>query len=317
MGEEFTMEDKTEKRLGKVLQYLEEGNPLEAKRELGEIMPYDLESRELLFTSSCCNFWADFLFYKLSPSIEPFERAEKLLEEWKIYRASLAEHEVIYEPTLRAICRGVFSLARGSYLQTPLDKNPVYASEIKSKAGFCFKKLGEFDVAKEFLTTANRLNPHQPSILAELADCYALCGQEKEAKVLFREAFYIDSKRIDIDLLEAPMIRSLIEKIQIEKKFSGDTLKAWIPVYGVLWGIFTVKRSLTFQEVSRLRQEIYALENEYKDPSRKEELMAPRLINLYFWFIDWCLEVGESAPLNEILLKIKILDMEVYNLYCK
>ena len=182
MGEEFTMEDKTEKRLGKVLQYLEEGNPLEAKRELGEIMPYDLESRELLFTSSCCNFWADFLFYKLSPSIEPFERAEKLLEEWKIYRASLAEHEVIYEPTLRAICRGVFSLARGSYLQTPLDKNPVYASEIKSKAGFCFKKLGEFDVAKEFLTTANRLNPHQPSILAELADCYALCGQEKKRK---------------------------------------------------------------------------------------------------------------------------------------
>ena len=36
-------------------------------------------------------------------------------------------------------------------------------------------------------------------------------------------------------------------------------------LYGVLWGIFNIKRELRSQEVGKLRQDIYALENEQKE----------------------------------------------------
>ena len=82
-------------------------------------------------------------------------------------------------------------------------------------------------------------------------------------------------------------------------------------------GVFTMKRSLKFQEISRLKQEIYALENEQKAPMRSSELTVPRLINLYFWLIDFCQANNDSSLVTETLLKIKILDTGVYNLYCK
>ena len=92
----------------------------------------------------------------------------------------------------------------------------------------------------------------------------------------------------------------------------------WIPVYGVLWGIFNIKRELRSQEVGKLRQEIYALENEQKDPSCDFQILTPRLINMYFWLIDHYVQNNDNQRLiNEILLKIKILDTNIYNSYIK
>lgn len=71
------------------------------------------------------------------------------------------------------------------------------------------------------------------------------------------------------------------------------------------------------QEVGKLRQEIYAMENEQKDPSRASRLLVPRLIYKYFWLIDYCQTVNDSQMINEILLKMKILDTNVYNMYVK
>ena len=95
-------------------------------------------------------------------------------------------------------------------------------------------------------------------------------------------------------------------------------LQEWIPVYGVLFGIFTVKRELRSQEVGRLKQEIYAKENESKDPSSDTNILTPRLINLYFWLIDhYVLTNTEQSKINQILLKIKILDPAIYSLFVK
>ena len=92
----------------------------------------------------------------------------------------------------------------------------------------------------------------------------------------------------------------------------------WIPVYGQLYGVFTVKRKLRPTEIARLKQEIYAKENEIKDPSCQTELLTPRLINLYFWLVDYYLSTNEDvSKFNEIVTRIKILDTEIYELYVK
>ena len=38
---------------------------------------------------------------------------------------------------------------------------------------------------------------------------------------------------------------------------------------------------------------------------------------MYFWLIDYCQAQNDSKLINETLLKIKILDTTVYNLYVK
>jgi hypothetical protein len=93
-------------------------------------------------------------------------------------------------------------------------------------------------------------------------------------------------------------------------------LEEWIPIYGVLFGIFTVKRELRAIELGKLKQSIFALENEIRDRPKETGVLIPRLINRYFWLIDHYVNVGESSSrIDETLLKIKILDPSIYERY--
>lgn len=309
------MEKLAETGLKEALSYLENGNPIQAREILEHSLVHELDSRELIFTGKCCIFWQDAVL-ALQDISSPFEQGETILSEWKNFLSAFKQQQEVFEPAVYASCRGAFSLALQSFSRLLDEQEPIQRAEILRKVGLCYKKLGEFDNAKMCLSEANQLQPGQAAVIADLADCYALCGEDKASKVLFREAFYIDFKKVDIDFLDSQLIGRLIEKTE-QKGYFGDCLKAWIPVYGVLWGVFNVKRSMKSREVSRLRQEIYALENEQKDPSRATPYHTPRLLNLYFWLVDYCQSVQDDKLINEILLKIKILDTSIYNLYVK
>ncbi len=309
------MDIQTEQGLKEAFTFLEAGNPSQASKIIQECFIYDSTSSELVFTSNCCNRWIDNIQNVISLE-SPLERGETLLNDWKNFLYYIEAQENVYMPAVHALSRGVFSLALRNFNQLLNEKDHTIKADIYRKTGLCYKKLGEFDNARLCLTQANTLLPGQAPVLAELADCFALCGEDKYAKVLFREAFYIEPKKIDLDYLDSPLIKNLIKKTA-EKGYSGETLLAWIPVYGVLWGVFSIRRNLKPQEVARLRQEIYAMENEHKDPSRDSEILIPRLINKYFWLVDYCQTVNDSRLISEILLKIKILDTDIYNMYVR
>ncbi|MDE5898945.1 MAG: hypothetical protein K2H09_06755 [Treponemataceae bacterium] len=310
------MENQAERTLQKVLLFLEMGNLEEATKALRKHIENNLESRELIFTSECCLFWKSQI-ERLSEIESPFERGETLLSEWRLFLNSIIrQHEKVYEPTFRAVCHGIFSLALQNYTQLLDEQDPILRSELLRKIGLCYKKLGEFDNALQCLAEANMQRQQQAAVIADLADCYALCGDDKAAKVLFREAFFIDCKQVDLDFLDSELIKSLISRIE-EKGISGELLNAWIPIYGTLWGVFTIRRPLKSNEVIKLRKEIYALENEMKLPVRGKEFQTPRLLNMYFRLIDHCQERNDRELLNETLLKIKILDAAVYNQYVR
>ena len=149
-----------------------------------------------------------------------------------------------------------------------------------------------------------------------MADCYSLCGEDRIGKVLFREAFFQNPEAIDLNFLDSQLIKCLVKNIQDKKGYTGKQLLYWIPVYGVIGGIFNIKRPLSSLEVARLAKNIYQMENEYKDPSCNEEILVPKLLNSYFWLIDHYVLTHESVPkINEILLKIKILDSQIYEAY--
>ena len=310
------MDFQTEAELKVALGFLQQGNPLEAQKIISSLFEHDLESTELMYSNKCCIFWIDSI-KRLKSMNDPFERSENILLEWKNFQDYISRESAPYEPAMYAVQRGFFKNALEEYKKMLDEKDPLQKAEIYKKTGICYKKLGDFENARAFLKEANDIYPNLSSVLAELADCYSLCGEDKFGKVLYREAFFKDPDSIDLDFLDSELIKCLIEKTK-SKGYSGKQLLYWIPVYGVLSGVFNIKRELTSQEVARLKKDIYAMENEIKDPSCNSEILIPRMLNCYFWLMDhYDLANENQAKINEVLLRIKLLDTSVYEMYIK
>jgi len=309
------MNIQTEKGLKEALTFLESGNPDQCHAVIAPLFDSDLESPELMYTTQVCTFWSG-TFKNLRTMENSFERGELLLNEWKLFVPHMAKYKE-YSPAFYAIQKGIFTLALDYYLKLFDQPASKFKAEIYKKAGMCYKKLGSFENATRCLTDANAQNPGQASILAELADCFSLCGNDKNAKVMFREAFFLDPEQIDTDFLDSGLIRSLTDKLS-EKNYHGKILNEWIPVYGVLWGIFNIKREMSSQEIAKLKQDIYSMEMERKNPACNDDILIPRLLKSYFWLIDqYVMSHSMDAQINEILLKIKILDKNIYDLYVR
>ena len=302
----------SDEELSKAYSFLEQGDIPQARKILTDMLEYDLENQEVKFAVWCCSFWSGYM--RIFPSLDAYERGEGLIAQWRTFIPLLKKQEPV-ERTLFALQKGIFTLALQNFSALLDDQFPQQQAQIRCKVAFCYKKLGKYEVALDTLKDRNTLS--DPAVLAEMADCYALCGEDKKAKVLFREAFFIDAQKIDIDLLDSELICCLIRLVQ-KKGYTGAALQEWIPVYGVLYGIFNVKRELRSNEVGLLKQDIYARENELRDPSCNASVMTPKLINMYFWLIDHYVRIGNSSEkINEILLRIKILDRNIYDLYVK
>lgn len=310
------MEIQTENGLKEALKLLEKGDPVNAQKIISALFEKELECPELMYTTFCCTFW-DRTISSLKDIENPYERGELLLTEWKSFLNYISKQQDEYKPAFFATQTGIFNLALKNYSALIENATQSQKAGLFLKAGMCYKKLGAFEKASACLTEANNMLGGQADVLAELADCYSLCGNDRNAKVLFREAFFVAPDKIDLDFLDSGLIRSLIDKLEC-KKFSKRVLAEWIPVYGVLWGIFNVKRELSSQEIGKLKQDIYAMENENKNPSCDSEILVPRLLKSYFWLIDqYVMKNDMDAQINDVLLKIKILDSSIYAMYVK
>lgn len=306
----------SEEDLKNAYKHLEKGNLIQARKILDNLVMDNLENAEVTFAIYCCSYWGDFVCHL--PELDLFEQGDGILFKWKSFQKELqTEKKKTFERTLYHVQTGIFTLAYNVFSALENEKNVVQKGEILLNKGICCKKLGKYETALSYLTEAIKFSPSSANTLAEMADCYALCGMERQAKVLFREAFFVDAQKIDLAFLDSELICCLIRTVQ-EKGYVGNALQEWIPVYGVLLGIFNIRRELRGQEVGKLKQEIYAKENENKNPINDSNILTPKLINMYFWLIDHYVQTKDSGrKINEILLKIKIIDRDIYDLYIK
>jgi hypothetical protein len=71
-------------------------------------------------------------------------------------------------------------------------------------------------------------------------------------------------------------------------------------------------------EAGRLRQSIFSMESERDANPARSSLLKPRLLNRYFWLIDHYESSREDpATIEEVLLKIKITDTDIYQRYTR
>ena len=300
------------------LVFLKQGDLEQAHTSLGRLLEQDLENPQVMYTLKGVSFWLDRVRYSQALA-DNFLRGEYIISQWKPFLDYIRKKGDFNEPIVYALKCSVFTIALRLYQSLLNGTEPVHnTAEIYRKMGLCYKALGDYETAISCLRYASDMNTNSSAISAELADAYALSGEVRLAKVFFREALFKNASEIEICFLESEIICALVTKVAAIG-YTGEELLEWLPVYGTLDGILNVKRELKALELGKLKQSIYMLENELREKNVKnKKILVPRLINYYFWLIDHYMNGPvEKSKIDEILLRIKLLDEKIYDRYIR
>ncbi len=309
-------QDSLESIIARVYESFRKGLFSEAEKLLEKGIKIDFEDGDVIAGLKCARFWIERSVRIDSYESDQLALSEYLYKEWKVFKKFILRLNQPFEQGIYAIKVWIFQVALSGYLKS-FQADMFSDDELLLRIGRCYKEIGNYDKAREYLENASRKRRDDAEILAELADVYAFINETKIAKAFFREAFYINPEKVDIDFLESGLITRLIERI-VEIGYSDSLLKEWIPVYGVLWSVFNVKRELKPLEFGKLKQSIFSIENRIKETESEEEIkiLIPRLLNRYFWLIDHYIITKDSREkIEEILRKIHAVDESVYEHY--
>ncbi len=293
---------------------LKASNAAAAMAVLEEALKIDFEHPEVVYAMKCVKWWIEHL-KKLDNIENPYDRGGFILAKWKAFYGFQDKIAPDCEPCLYAVRHFVFSTALMSFQDILGDSPNEHDPDLLLQVGRCFKGVGNYDQALKYLEQAVRFSREDGAALSELADVNALIGETRAAKALFREAFFMDPEGVDLRSLESELIILLRDRVK-EMGYESPRLEEWIPIYGTLFGVFSVKRELKQVELGRLKQSIFSLENEMRSNNDNKDIIIPRLINRYFWLIDYYENTREDpSKIEETMLKIKLVDPVIYEKY--
>jgi len=279
-----------------------------------QALDLDFENEEIKHALKCVHWWLEHT-RRIDDIKDPFEKGSLYISLLKQYHVFLGQFDKIYDQCQYAVRFFVFSRALFFFEGLMGNRSNRNDASLLLLTGRCYKGLGNYDEALKHLEQAVRIKREDAEILAEVADINALMAQTKAAKALFREAFFLDPSKINVRFLESGIIQKLCDGIS-ELGYKEEELCEWIPVYGYLWGVFSVKRELKQMEAGRLKQSIFSLEAEYEANPSRRTLLKPRLLNHYFWLIDhYEISHEDSSLIEETLLKIKVTDPDIFKIY--
>jgi len=311
-GQLRARDDSITRLLEAAWQDVREGLYAEAFGKLEQALALDVGRPGTASALKCVAFWRERQA-RFDALKDPWEHAEATLAQWKLFVPFAERLGDAPERCLFSLKQRAFSTALALYRRV-LEAGAGEDPELLARIGRCAKGVGSYDLAIEFLERANRERREDAAILAELADAYSLAGEEREAKVFFREAFFLDPQAVDLGLLESPLVGRLAARLRAMGHAEPE-LAEWVPVYGAIFGVFGVRRELRPLELGRLKQAIYGLEKEVRRQA-SPRVRVPRLINRYFWLSDHYRAVGEQRErIDDVLERIRELDPRVYRDY--
>jgi tetratricopeptide (TPR) repeat protein len=315
MGEFTNTRGKIHSILDTAYSLFRSGDFSKASEILSEALSIEFDQEEVVTALKCATFWKE-RESKLTSLGDDKKRGEFLLNQWNIFVYFLENVSPLSEACLYAIRQFVFG--RGlQYFEKALKERGSHDSDVLFRIGKCYKGKGDYEHALQYFETTSHQKTDDPEVLAELADCYAFINEVKASKVFFREAFFIDPQKIDIVSLESMLIQRLIYKLK-EDGYELPELLEWIPIYGVIYRIFNVKRELKPLEYGKLKQSIVAYESKLQNNNDDEPYIVPRLLNHYFWLIDHLMSLkSERDKIDKVLEKIRLLDESIYEQYIK
>jgi tetratricopeptide (TPR) repeat protein len=310
-------EEQVARLLERAYDKIKASEPESASALLDEALHIDYDNEETKHALMSINWWIEHLS-NVKDIKNPYEKGGVILSQFKRYWVFLDSVAGNYELCQYVIRRYVFSYALDCFKDLLGEGVNQHDPDLLLLVGRCYKGTGNYDEAKKYLEQAARFKREDGETLAELADVNALLGDIDSAKVLFREAFFLNPDKIDVRSLESGMVVKLREKLLQETKYREEELREWIPVYGKLWGVFNISRELKQIELGRLKQSIFTLETECRGNPAQCAILKPRLINRYFRLIDYYISTNEDRSVIEgVLLKIKTTDLDIYERYMR
>jgi tetratricopeptide (TPR) repeat protein len=300
--------------LEKAYDSLKASNAADAMAVLEKALKIDFEHPEVVYALKCIKWWDERL-KKLDNFQNSYDKGGYILSQWKAFYGFQDRIAPDCEPCLYAVRKFVFSTALLAFQDILGDSPNEHDPALLLQVGKCYKGVGNYDQALKYFEQAVRFSREDGAALSELADVNALIGETRAAKALFREAFFMDAEGVDLRSMESELIILLCDRVK-DLGYKSPELEEWIPIYGVLFGVFTVKRELKQVELGRLKQSIFSLENEMRSNNDNKSIVIPRLINRYFWLIDYYENTREDpSKIEETMLKIKMVDSAIFEKY--
>jgi tetratricopeptide (TPR) repeat protein len=288
-----------------------------AQKILEEALRIDFDHPEVKYCLKCLTWWIERI-KRADDFGEDYDKGTFIISQWKPYYSFLDRFDGRFDSCQFVIRRYVFSTALGCFSAVLGDGVNEHNPDLLLLVGRCYKGVGNYGESLKYLEQAAQFKRDDAETLAELADVNALLGENRVAKALFREAFFADPQKIDLRSMESELIIRLRDRLR-SMGYAEPELAEWIPVYGSLFKVFSVKRELKQSELGRLKQSIFALENEIgHSGSEQGQLLKPRLINRYFWLIDHYENTRDDpGVVDDTMRKIKIIDKSIYEWYTR
>ncbi len=295
------------------LELLKNGMFLDAQDIFSEIMRLDYSNPTAETGLKTCKYWIPRLSRLTDTNSSGAVAGRQLFDEWKKFEIFTKTIKNINNKVVSSIMHYVFNTAL-QYLKKDIQDNSIIDIEILFLIGLTYKRIGDFDNAINYFEKTVKIDKDNANAIAQMADCYAMIDEEKKAKILFKEAFFLDPSSIELDKIDCNLMQTLLEKIS-EYKVPRSELNYWLPVYGRVLEVFNIKRELLPIELGKLRQEIYHIEQEILKTGGNDHLLTARLINNYLWFYDYYLVKNPvDKTVADIENKIKLLSINIYNL---
>ena len=307
----------------------------DAAKLLERALELDVEYEGVAATLKSVRFWGERS--RRLEDLEESNRAAYLLDQWAAFGGFAARIEDLPERCYQDIKFYVHATAVEYLRAHGPAQNPIAGSHPYQRPrpetrrllllGHAYKAMGDFVNAITTLEQASKLDRDWAPLLAELADCYSLIGENRAAQVFFREAFFIGAADIAVDRLDSPMVKKLTGAIR-DAGVTG-AIGEWIPVYGTLLGAFSVSRELKPLEYGQLLQSIFELEQRLgvrrraategthaADWRGARGVLLPRLLNRYFWLIEhYRCTREEPSKIADVLRRMNALDAGIHQQY--
>lgn len=251
---------------------------------------------------------------KLKKYFTSYDKGKLLLKEWKDFEKYMNKTHIKHGRSTSSIQKFIFCDVIESFAEA-YNEGIVPDTAILIQIGDLFKRLGNYEKAIDVYEYARGFNIEDSSLLAKLGDCYFSIDETSKAKVLFREAFFLDPGQIELDKIESPFIHMLYKKT-LASVNDPEIAVYWMPVIAEVKSAFNVKREPKKGELEELRNKIKNLEDEYNTNRKKRMYIEPKLLNHYFWLIDTLkIVAGSKKEIEKSLQKINNINPEIFTQY--
>lgn len=277
---------------------LREGN-IEAAEELTlKGMEDDLNNADYEQILKILKFWhnrADLFVFKE-------QNGEKLFAEWDHFVEFCEKNSIDNKKAFLSIKDFIFRKIVDLLIDT-YKLSPVPDRETLILLGQSFYEIGLPDKAVETLEYAMNLSKDESDvrIFLLLGNLYGQTGEKDLAMVMYNEAFFRFPQQVNVDAIDYVSIQKLRQMAR-EDGFKDNEVLEWIPVYGYLFDVLTARRKLDYNDYMGLKERITDYEKNLKVDKKSVNIIVPRLINFYYWILDYYLfEMKAYGPAENVM----------------